>query len=47
MQIPLQITFEGGLTTSEALRTRIEREAAKLERFHDRISSCRVAMLLR
>lgn len=45
MQIPLQITFEGGLTTSEALRGRIEREAAKLERFHDRITSCRVAVI--
>jgi cold shock CspA family protein len=45
MQIPLQITFEGGLTTSEALRKRIEREAAKLERFHDRITSCRVAVI--
>lgn len=45
MQIPLQVTFEGGLTTSEALRARIEREAAKLERFHDRITSCRVAVI--
>lgn len=45
MQIPLQITFEGGLTTSDALRDRIVREAAKLERFHDRISSCRVAVI--
>ncbi len=45
MQIPLQITFEGGLAVSEALRRRIEREAAKLERFHDRITSCRVAVI--
>lgn len=45
MQIPLQITFEGGLETSEALRQRIEREAEKLERFHDRITSCRVAII--
>jgi ribosomal subunit interface protein len=45
MQIPLQITFEGGLEPSEALRQRIEREAAKLERFHDRITSCRVALI--
>jgi cold shock CspA family protein len=44
MQIPLQITFEG-LGVSEALRGRIEREAAKLERFHDRITSCRVAVI--
>jgi cold shock CspA family protein len=45
MQIPLQITFEGGLEASDALRSRIEREAAKLERFHDRITSCRVAVI--
>jgi ribosomal subunit interface protein len=45
MQIPLQITFEGGLEPSDALRQRIEREAAKLERFHDRITSCRVAIM--
>lgn len=45
MQIPLQITFEGGLEASEALQHRVEREAAKLERFHDRITSCRVAVI--
>ena len=45
MQIPLKIEFEGGLTASEALRTRIEREAAKLERFSDRITGCRVAVI--
>ena len=45
MQIPLQITFEGGLTSSDALTRRIEHEAAKLERLHDRITSCRVAVI--
>lgn len=45
MQIPLQITFEGGLTSSEALQRRIEHEAAKLERLSDRITSCRVAVI--
>lgn len=45
MQVPLQITFEGGLDASEALRRRIEREAGKLEQFHDRITSCRVAVI--
>ncbi|MDE2488339.1 MAG: HPF/RaiA family ribosome-associated protein [Alphaproteobacteria bacterium] len=45
MQIPLQVTFEGGLEGSDSLRARIEREAAKLERFHDRITSCRVAVI--
>jgi len=45
MQIPLQITFEGGLAASDSLRRRIEREAGKLERFSDRIGSCRVAVI--
>jgi cold shock CspA family protein/ribosome-associated translation inhibitor RaiA len=45
MQIPLKIAFEGGLTSSDALRTRIEREVAKLERFADRITACRVAVI--
>ncbi|MDP1736509.1 MAG: HPF/RaiA family ribosome-associated protein [Caulobacter sp.] len=45
MPIPLQITFEGGLEPSEALERRIRREAGKLERFHDRITSCRVAVI--
>ena len=45
MQIPLQITFEGGLPSSDALRARIEREAEKLERFHDGIIGCRVAVI--
>lgn len=43
--IPLQIAFEGGLTASEALQHRVEREAEKLARFHDRIISCRVAII--
>lgn len=45
MQVPPQITFEGGLDASEALKARIEREVLKLERFHDRIISCRVAVI--
>jgi cold shock CspA family protein/ribosome-associated translation inhibitor RaiA len=45
MQIPLKIAFEGGLTASDGLRERIEREAAKLERFADRITACRVAVI--
>ncbi len=44
MTIALQITFEGGLTSSDALRRRIKREAEKLEQFQDRIVSCRVAL---
>lgn len=45
MPFPLQIAFEGGLPPSDALRARIEREARKLERFHDGIISCRVAVI--
>lgn len=45
MNIPLQITYEGGLENSEALTKRIEHEAAKLERFHDRIVGMRVAVI--
>lgn len=45
MPIPLEIVFEGGLEPSEALKARIEREAAKLGRFTDRIASCRVAVI--
>jgi cold shock CspA family protein/ribosome-associated translation inhibitor RaiA len=45
MPIPLQIDFEGGLTASDALRARVEREVAKLERFQSRILGCRVALI--
>ena len=42
MPVPIEIVFEG-IEPSEAVRTRIEREAEKLEQFHDRITACRVA----
>ncbi len=45
MQIPLKIAFEGGLTATDAMTARIEREARRLERFSDRITSCRVAVI--
>ena len=45
MTFPLQITFEGGLAHSDALERRVQQEAAKLARFHDRIMSCRVAIV--
>jgi cold shock CspA family protein/ribosome-associated translation inhibitor RaiA len=45
MQIPLKIAFEGGLTATDALRERIEQEVGKLERFSDRITACRVAVI--
>ena len=44
MPIPLEITFENGLASSDALRRRIEKEAAKLDRFHNRIVACRIAL---
>ena len=45
MQIPLEIVFEG-MAPSEAVRARIKREASRLERFHGRITSCRVVIEL-
>jgi ribosome-associated translation inhibitor RaiA len=45
MQVPLEIVFEG-MAPSEAVRARIRREASRLERFHNRITSCRVVIEL-
>ena len=45
MQIPLKMSFEGGLTASEALCARIEHEAEKLARVSDRIAACRVSVV--
>ncbi|MDR3510762.1 MAG: HPF/RaiA family ribosome-associated protein [Caulobacteraceae bacterium] len=45
MQVPLQLAFEGGLEPSAALHARIEREAAKLEQFSNRITACRVVLI--
>jgi cold shock CspA family protein/ribosome-associated translation inhibitor RaiA len=42
--MPLEITFAGGLTASDALRRRVKAEAQKLEKFQDRIVGCRVAL---
>ena len=43
MQVPLQITFRH-MDTSEALAARIRERAEELDRFFDRIVSCRVAV---
>lgn len=43
MEHPLEIVFEG-MDASDFVRTRIEKEVEKLERFHDRITSCRVVV---
>ena len=45
MQVPLEIVFEG-MAPSDAVRARIRREASRLERFHGRITSCRVVIEL-
>jgi cold shock CspA family protein/ribosome-associated translation inhibitor RaiA len=44
MTIPLEITFANSLTSSDALRRRINKEAEKLDKFHGRIVACRVAV---
>jgi ribosome-associated translation inhibitor RaiA len=43
MQVPLQITFRH-MDTSEAVAARIRERAEELERFFDRIISCRVVV---
>lgn len=43
MKIPLQISFSN-MTPSDAIRARVEELAERLDRFHDRIMSCRVVV---
>jgi ribosomal subunit interface protein len=43
MELPLQITFRG-MPPSEAVEARVREKAAKLERFHGRITSCHVTI---
>ncbi|RPI32250.1 MAG: ribosome-associated translation inhibitor RaiA, partial [Hyphomicrobiaceae bacterium] len=43
MQVPLQIAFEH-IGHSDALEAAVRKEARKLERFHDRITSTRVVI---
>jgi ribosomal subunit interface protein len=43
MQIPLQIAFRG-MDPSPAVEDRVRERSAQLERFHDRITSCRVVV---
>lgn len=43
MQVPLQITFRQ-MDPSPAIESRIRKEAAKLELFHEHIMSCRVVV---
>jgi ribosome-associated translation inhibitor RaiA len=44
MQVPLDITFENS-EPSEAIRSEVEKQAKRLEKFHDRITSCNVAVI--
>ena len=43
MQLPLQIVFHG-MPRSDALEARVREAAAKLEHFHERITSCHVTL---
>ncbi|MCG8503749.1 MAG: HPF/RaiA family ribosome-associated protein [Sphingomonadales bacterium] len=43
MQTPLEIHFEG-LDPSEAVSARVHEEAKRLERYHSRMTSCRVVI---
>lgn len=44
MQVPLDISFENA-EPSEAIRAEIEKQAKRLEKFHDRITSCNVVVI--
>lgn len=44
MQVPLDVSFEN-CEPSDAIRTEIEKHARRLEKFHDRITSCNVAII--
>jgi cold shock CspA family protein len=45
MAIPLSVAYENGLESNPLLQARIEREAAKLARFSDRVTACHVALI--
>src|SRR6202040_1839879 len=44
MQVPLNITFRNS-EPSEAIRSEVEKQAKRLEKFHDRITSCHVTVI--
>jgi cold shock CspA family protein len=44
MQVPLDISFEN-CEPSEEIRSEIEKHAKRLEKFHDRMTSCNVAFI--
>ena len=45
MQVPLEISFQNS-EPSEEIRSEIERHAKRLEKFHGRITSCKVAVIM-
>jgi cold shock CspA family protein len=45
MLVPLNISFQNS-EPSEAVRSEVERQAKRLEKFHDRITSCKVAIIV-
>ena len=44
MQVPLDITFQNS-EPSEAIRSEVEKQAKRLEKFHGRITSCHVTVI--
>ena len=44
MQVPLDITFQNS-EPSETIRSEVERQAKRLEKFYDRITSCHVTIV--
>ncbi len=44
MQVPLEITFQNS-EPSETIRSEVERQAKRLEKFYDRITSCHVTIV--
>jgi cold shock CspA family protein/ribosome-associated translation inhibitor RaiA len=44
MQVPLDITFQNS-EPSEAIRSEVEKQAKRLEKFYGRITSCKVAVV--
>jgi ribosomal subunit interface protein len=43
--VPLDITFQNS-KPSETIRSEVERQAKRLEKFHDRITSCHVTVIV-
>jgi ribosome-associated translation inhibitor RaiA len=44
MQVPLDITFQNS-EPSETIRSEVEKQAKRLEKFHDPVTSCHVTVI--